>query len=76
MRVDADALTRFTTELRVAKEQLESFEKLAEMSVMKSNLVEENVRRVELEAECLNRSYKEREEEAIRRDKIIDSFRT
>ena len=62
MRVDAEALTRFTTELRVAKEQLESFEKLAEMSVIKSNLVEENVRRVELEAESLNRSYKEREE--------------
>ena len=38
---------------------------------MKSNLVEENVRRVELEAECLNKSYKEREEEAIQRDKII-----
>jgi hypothetical protein len=46
MRLDEEALNRFSNELIVAKERLEHFERLAEMSMMKTSVVEENIRRV------------------------------
>ena len=75
VRIDGDALNRFSHDLKISREKLEHFQKLAEVSVFKTNIVEENMRRIQLQAESLNQNYKEREEEIIRRDKVIDEYR-
>ena len=75
VRIDGDALNRFSCDLKISREKLEHFQKLAEVSVFKTNIVEENMRRIQLQAESLNQNYKEREEEIIRRDKVIDEYR-
>lgn len=75
LRISQEALERSSNELMLAKERLLHFQQLAEISMKKTSLVEENIRRVEEEASFLNESYKKKEEEAIKRQKLIEQMK-